>query len=339
MRILVTGASGFIGRHAALRLAAKGHRVVATGRDHSRLRGLDISTAVIAADLTSDPLMPLLNDCEAVVHCAALSAPWGRAEDFQRANVDATRRLALAARKAGVVRFIHIGSPSIYFRFADQYEVKEAFTPPKRWITHYARSKWESEETLRSLHGRVPHALILRPRAVFGEGDQAILPRLLAMAAGGRFPLIGGGNALIDITHIDNVVDAIELALQADGLPHGRAYNITNGNPIRAGELMSKVFDALNMTVRWVRLPRKLALTAAGLAELIARIRPGCPEPRLTRYGVGVIGYSQTLDISAARNELGYEPGISIDAGIRRFADYWRGISCGRMEASEHART
>jgi nucleoside-diphosphate-sugar epimerase len=323
-RVLVTGASGFIGAHTVRHLAAAGHQVRASGRDARRLAAEAGAVAgQYVADLAADPLEPLAEGCDTIIHCAALSSPWATDEAFQRANVLATRRLLEAARHQGVRRFIHIGSPSIYFRFADQYDVGEDFSPPRRWITGYARSKWQSECVVREHGGRM-QTLILRPRAVFGEGDNAILPRLLAVAGRGRFPLVAGGQALIDITHVDNLaallVHCVDAALPASG----RAYNVTNGSPLRVHELMRMLFAALEMEVRLIPVPRAPLLALAGLAETIARLRPGRPEPRLTRYGLGVIGYSQTLDISRARQELGYVPQLSIEQGLARFAQWWR---------------
>ncbi|HEX7802211.1 MAG TPA: NAD(P)-dependent oxidoreductase [Pseudoxanthomonas sp.] len=324
-RILVTGASGFIGSHVAERLAASGHRVVASGRSLERLQLLQ-STAerLMVADLCTDPPEPLAEACDAVVHCAALSSPWGTAESFSRANVLATRRLLEASQRVGVRRFIHMGSPSIHFRFADQYGIEEAFEPPRRWITEYARSKWESELCVRSAAANGLEALVLRPRAVFGERDQAILPRLMAIADRGWFPLIHRGDAVIDVTYVANLSGLVAQCLEADVVADGRAYNVTNGEPIRVGELIAKLFSAMDRQVRLVPVPRGVAVAAAGIAERIARIRPGRPEPRLTRYGIGVLGYSQTLDISLARRELGYAPAVSIDQGIERYAQWWK---------------
>ncbi|WP_312786924.1 NAD-dependent epimerase/dehydratase family protein, partial [Stenotrophomonas indicatrix] len=177
-QILVTGASGFIGRHVARRLAAAGHRVIATGRDRSRLHMGNDAIHVVPADLACDALETLMEGCDVVVHCAALSSPWGRAEDFQRANVIVTERLLDTARRHRVHRFIHLSSPSIYFQFRDQYDLGETFAPPTRWITEYARSKWDAECRVRAAASHGMQALILRPRAVYGEGDRAILPRL-----------------------------------------------------------------------------------------------------------------------------------------------------------------
>ncbi|MEO6519249.1 MAG: NAD(P)-dependent oxidoreductase [Pseudoxanthomonas sp.] len=322
-RILVTGASGFIGSHVAGHLATLGHQVVASGRDSARLLSLQGCAQRLGADLSVDALEPLTEGCEAVIHCAALSSPWGTAESFSRANVLATRRLLAASRRAGVRRFIHLGSPSIYFRFQDQYGIGEDFAPPPRWITEYARSKWESELCVRAAAAEGLQALVLRPRAVFGERDRAILPRLMAIADRGWFPLIHGGDAVIDVTHVDNLARLIGQCLDADVVADGRAYNVTNADPIRVGELVARLFAALGRQVRMIPVPRTVAVAVAGIAERIALVRPGRPEPRLTRYGVGVLGYSQTLDIARARRELGYVPELSLDQGIERYARWW----------------
>lgn len=324
-RILVTGASGFIGGHVAQRLAADGHQVVANGRDAGRMQALrGVVDAVMPADLAEEPLDGLLAGCDVVVHCAALSSPWGPEEAFRKANVTATERLLDAARRQGVRRFVHMGSPSIYFRFRDQLDVGEDFQPPRHWITEYARSKWDSECRVRDASDDRLQTVILRPRAVFGEGDRAILPRLLALAARGWFPLVDAGRALIDVTHVDNLAGLVAHCVQADLPGYGRAYNVSNGAPIRVRALLETLFDALGLQPKLVPLPRMPVLVIAALSERLAKLRDGCPEPRLTRYGVGVIGYSQTLDIHRAMRELHYVPRMSIDDGLVRYARWWK---------------
>jgi nucleoside-diphosphate-sugar epimerase len=252
-----------------------------------------------------------------------MAAPWGPREQFILHNVTATQRLLDAATRAGTVRrFIHVSSPSIYFRQRDQFDIGERFSPPATWPTWYGESKWLGECEVTRPEYRHLQPVILRPRAVFGPGDNAIAPRLLAAAQRGYFPLVSGGRALIDVTCIDNVVDAVELALRAPNSLAGQAFNITNGAPLSVGALVREWFDALGVRVRYVGLPRGLGSSLAALSEWLARRRPGQPEPRITRYGLGLLSYSQTLSIDAARRELGYTPRLSTSAGIAQHASW-----------------
>jgi len=275
-------------------------------------------------DLSSDPLSPLTDETDVVVHCAALSSPWGRREQFMAANVLATKRLLDASRQSGVRRFVHFSSPSIYFRLGDQFNTPEAFEPPRKWINPYAETKWLAEQCVREAVSAGLPAVILRPRAVFGEGDRAIFPRLLGLAQRGWFPRIGDGKALIDVTYVANVVAAVQASMEYTVPVDGRAFNITNGESMQVRELLHHLFSALDLKVRMIPLPRSVAIALGGAAETIANVMPGRPEPRLSRYGVGVLGFSQTLDISAARQQLGYAPTISVIEGIARFAQWWK---------------
>jgi nucleoside-diphosphate-sugar epimerase len=324
-RVLVTGASGFIGAHVARRLHADGHIVTITGRDRTRLGAVaQPGMRVLPADLGIDPLEVLVASCDAIVHCAAMSSPWGRREDFFQANVLATERLLVASRHAGARRFVHLSSPSIYFRMQDQFSLTEAFAPPKQWITHYAESKWAAEKSVLAACADGMSAVILRPRAVFGEGDRAIFPRIVAKARKGWFPFVDGGSAVIDATHIDTVVHAVACSLDAEVARDACSFNITNGEPMRVCDLLGHLFRALGLKVRHVRVPRPLAMALAGAIENVAKVLPGHPEPMVSRYTLGVLAYSQTLDISAARRVLGFTPQMGIVQGIERFARWWK---------------
>jgi nucleoside-diphosphate-sugar epimerase len=322
MRVLVTGASGFIGSHTVEHLVARGREVIATGRNEERLRPLARSGCrIVSADLARDDLTALTEGCDAIVHSAARASPWGKRSLFWNDNVLVTQRLIEAARRAGSVRrFVLISTPSIYFRTRDQLQITEAFTPPKRWPTYYAETKWIAETHVRAAPELGP--VMLRPRAVFGPRDAAIVPRLVAVARTGTFPLPGGGRSWADVTYIDNVVAAIVAALEGGKEIEGQAFNITNGQPIQIRDLVERLFPALGIKTRFVSVPRTVALALATVSEQFAKLRPGQPEPRLTRYGVGLLGYSQTLSIEAARQTLRYEPKVSIDEGIRRYA-HW----------------
>jgi len=320
--VLVTGASGFIGAHVAKSFAERGFRVVATGRNVAKLESHTTYADCRPCDLVSDDIEPLLRGIDTIVHCAALSSPWGPRDAFHAHNVQATQRLADAALRCSVERFVHLSSPSIYFRFAHQFNVDEAQCPAQ-FVNDYAQTKREAERVVATAHERGLHTIMLRPRAVYGEGDAAIMPRVLKVARRGVFPLFDSGRAHIDTTYVGNVVEAAWRAAHAPRERSGRVYNITDGASLSVRELLDHVFRALQWRVRFVNVPTSLALAMAGIAETIARCLPSQPEPRLTRYGVGVLAYSQTLNIAAACDELGYRPLWTTAQGIERYAQWY----------------
>lgn len=330
MKIVVTGGTGFLGRHTVWRLAARGHRVVFTGRNAREaaavkaLAGAEVEFAALdhGAGAARATLAECCRGADAIVHCAALASPWGPRRSFERSNVAAVEEVLAACAEQGVGRLVHISSPSIYFEFADRLQVRED-SPLPRPVNDYARTKRAAEELI--LAAALPHSIILRPRAIFGPWDNALLPRLLRLIELKRVPLLRGGRALIDMTYVDNVVDAIEASLALNSNPAGTppVFNISNGEPIEVGELFARISSAFGMPLDAKPRPYVMADLAARLLEASARFMPGW-EPPFTRYSLGAIAYSQTLDLSRAESALGYRPGVSLDEGIRRTGIWWR---------------
>jgi 2-alkyl-3-oxoalkanoate reductase len=325
VRVLVTGATGFLGRRVAERFAADGHAVTASGRNRETGAALRREgVAFAAAELgDAEAIDALVAGADAVVHCGGLSSVWGTARAFAAANVGGTRNVASAALRHGA-RLVHISTPSIYFDFTDRFDVREDAPLPRVPANGYAASKRAAEALVRRAGAAGLDAIVLRPRAIFGPRDTALLPRLARIARGGRLPLIDGGRALADLTYVDNVVDAVDAALHVPPARGVRTYNLTNGEPRPLRALFGRIAGALELNARLVDVPYALAYAAAAAMECAAALRPGRPEPRLTRYTVGVLGRSQTLDIGAARRELGYAPRVSLDEAIERTAAWWR---------------
>jgi nucleoside-diphosphate-sugar epimerase len=314
MRILITGGTGFLGGHTARLLLDQGHRVRLLGRSFAASAGLIAAGAEpFPADLRDPPALGrACAGVDAVVHAGALSAPWGREADFQAINVAGTAALIAACRRHGVRRLVHISSPAVIFDGRDVEEATEAAPYPRRLSSAYARSKRRAEELVRA--SGLP-AVTLRPKAIFGPGDTALLPRVVAAARRGRLPQIGAGRNLVDLTYVENVAHAIGLALTSEAAL-GRTYHITNDEHVPLWDLIRSLLGRLGLPAALRPVPIPAMLAAAAALEAAAALTRR--EPLLTRYTVGVLGRTQTYDIAAARRDLGYAPLVSVAAGVER---------------------
>jgi nucleoside-diphosphate-sugar epimerase len=317
--ILVTGASGFLGAHVMARLAALAIPALGLGRDAKRCAALEAAGhAMLRLDL-SRPFDAAadraLDGVDAIVHCAALSAPFGRLVDFETANVTATRNLVEFARRQGVRRFVHISSPTVCFAYRDQLGVSEdaALPPP---VNHYARTKRQAEEIVLAAPEIGP--VVLRPRGIYGVGDRTLLPRLLQVARSRPLPLFRAGKARIDLTYSDDVVDAVLAALSAGNAAEGHIFNISGGEVVPVRDIAEAACARAGVQPRWREMPLWPAMLAAGLAETVAELLPGRPEPPVTRYGLGLFAYAQSLDIAKAGRILEWIPKVSFEEGLDR---------------------
>ncbi|PTM59852.1 nucleoside-diphosphate-sugar epimerase [Desmospora activa DSM 45169] len=261
---------------------------------------------------------------KAVFHCGALSSPWGRARDFYRSNVIGTENVIAACHKHDIQRLIHVSTPSLCFYFDERFDVKEDDPLPSRFVNHYAKTKYLAEQRVDDAYQKGLPVITIRPRALFGPGDTTILPRLIAANQRRFIPLIDGGDIHIDLTYIDNAVDALLLCESAPSSCLGRKYHITNGEPVLLREMLEQLFQKLEMPFQSRPVSYTQAFYLAQALEWIALSLPWIKEPAFTRYTVSILGKSQTLNIERARSELGYQPRISIAEGVDRFVQWQR---------------
>lgn len=313
MRILITGGTGFLGRHSAMLLHRQGHQVAMLGRDFREVQPLvALGLETVQCDLReSAAVAAACRGRDAVVHAGALSAPWGRLADFRAINVGGTAAVLAGCAQHRVERLVYISSPAVVFTGRDHIGTTEDAPYPRHFSSAYARTKAHAEALVLVAHG-VP-SVTLRPKAIFGPGDRALLPRLVAAARAGRLPQVGAGRNLIDITYVENVAHAIALALESHAAI-GKVYHITNDEHVPLWPLIRDVLRQLGINdhLRAVPLPVVLALAGAMEARAVLTGR----EPLLTRYTAAILGRTQTYDIAAARRDLGYQPLVSVAAGI-----------------------
>ncbi len=313
---LVTGASGFLGGHVVAELRAHGYRVVGNGRNAA---ALPPGGPTLVGDL--DALATADVPADLVVHCAALSTPWARWRDLRHANVTGTARVMAYARRNGVRRVVHVSSPSIYAAARDAIGITEDQVDPGNRLTGYIRSKIAAEELLRRERERPgsPEVVVVRPRGIVGRGDPSLVPRLLEVHDRIGVPLFDGGRALVDLTSVENVATALRLAAETPGVDGG-VFNVTNDDPRPFRDLLDRLFELLGRTPRYRPLPTRPLYAAAGLMERVYAVLPGRPEPPLMRYTLSTVAFSQTLDITRAKEQLGYRPVVTLDESLASYA-------------------
>lgn len=327
MKILITGGTGFLGRHLVWRAAAEGAEVVFTGRNVDaaqeviRLSPHPVVWRTIEHGTTTatETLKSAAQGADAIVHCAALSSPWGKPSAFYNANIASTREVLDAGHTNAVRRLLHVSTPSLYFGFSDRIDIREdARLPPP--ANEYVRTKHFAEKLVSQ--NPLPENVIVRPRALFGPWDMTLVPRLLRVMQRGPIPLMRNGDITLDLTYIDNAVDAIWLALTQPLPRQLSTYNISNGEPRQLRDLLEIMAREFRIPLRTRRVLWSVVSVLVRLLEWHGHLNRG-KEPLITRYSAGVLAFSQTLNIDALRNELGYRPVIGIEDGIRRHAKWW----------------
>jgi len=307
-RILVTGASGFVGRRVADALEWGGHDVVRVGRRKV------YHPKYISCDLAETWPTNELRGCDVVIHAAARASPWGKRHAFIRDNVQVTRNLLDYCAAVGYPRIVHISSSSVYYQAKDQFDISESTPLPRKFVNTYAETKRASEEIVEQYSNTWS---ILRPRAVFGPGDTVLLPRILEAARRGKLPFLyrHGSSVIGDLIYIDNLVDQIAQAAVCQGIS-GTA-NVSNGEPIAVMDLILSILNCMQIPPPSRRVSVKQAMVAATLLEFTYNLMRFRTEPPITRFGVHVFAYSKTFEITRMLQLFG-PPKISLQEGINR---------------------
>ncbi len=324
MNVLLTGATGGLGYRTIEKLIANQdiERIIATGRTIKPTHFIENSKVKYELGSLEDIEFTqiLVGQVDCIIHAAALSSPWGRYEEFENANVQSMKNLLTAAKKTGIKRFLYISTPSVYVDFKNRFNVSESDELPRKFVNAYAKTKYEAELLLKK--SNLPY-VILRPRALVGRGDSVIMPRLIRAFNEGKLKIIGDGNNIVDLTSLSNVADAIELSLFIGSSGINQTYNITNGEPIKMWECIETVLSQLGYTLNKQKIPFAVANFAAKLMELKSRIT-NFNEPALTVYSVNTLAKSFTLDISKAKDLLGYSPKMSTDEALVEFINWYK---------------
>lgn len=324
MRVLVTGGGGFLGQAIVRQLVARGDSVSTINRsDYPELARLGVTCH--RGDIADrDAVMAAVDGVDAVIHVAAKAGPGLYAPDFVAANVVGTSNVVEACRAHGVRFLVHTSSPSVVHAGGDIDGGDESLPYPDHFPAPYPATKAQAERLALAANGRALKVCALRPHLIWGPGDNQLLPRLIEKNRAGRLKL-PAPEKLIDTVYIDNAAEAHLLALDnlaGSATAAGRAYFISNGEPMPVGEMLAKMLEAGGETARLGRVSPRVAMAAATLVEWFWRATRRRSDPPLSRFVVEHLATAHWFDLSAARRDLGYEPKVGIAEGLERMAGY-----------------
>ncbi len=325
MRILVTGATGFIGGHLTRHLLARGYNVRALVRRESPSL-IDLGAALAYGDLTdAEAMRAAVENVEAVFHLAAMRDKWHTPESvYQRVNVEGTQHLLKAADDAGVRRFVYCSSVGVA-RYPGNLEADETlpFSEPTSQVL-YHHTKAEAERMALDAQ-----AIVVRPVITYGPGDErGFVTRLIALLRRGQRFWIGDGRNHVDLVYVDDLVDGMRHALE-----HGRAgrrYILSGTAPIRVQLLVDKICNLAGKSPPRIHIPTPCARLVGWGMETLYRTgeRMGLEldgqAPFITRDKIATLTVDRGFSHARAKRELGYEPRIGYDEGLRRTLDWLR---------------
>ncbi len=314
--VFVTGGSGFIGGKLIERLVGGGHTVRALARSDDAAARIELlGGEPVAGDLGDVAAMRAgAEGCELAFHAAATLGYWGPAENFERGNVDGTRNALEAATRAGVRRFVHVGTEAALLAGEPLVDVDETAALRVDSSVSYSSTKARAEQLVLDANRVGFETVVVRPRFVWGRGHTTLLPAMVELVRSGRFAWIGGGRHRTSMTHVDNAVEGLILGATR-GRP-GNAYFVTDGAPVVFRDFVSELLSTQGVEPpeRNIRSPVARLLVVGSETAWRALPLPG--RPPLTRFAYWISSQECTIRIGKAQEQLGYEPVRSITDGL-----------------------
>jgi nucleoside-diphosphate-sugar epimerase len=339
VKVLITGATGLLGSHLIKELQQRGEHIralVLPVENADKL--LAQSVEVVKGDVTdASTLGPAVKDIDLIFHLAGMMGVSRPLADYRLVNVNGSENLYRAAQAAGVRRFVHTSSHTVYgLGYGRFMTEKDALRPDP---DPYSITKAEGDRLMRRLMlNSDVETVILRPGTFFGPGDRLHFGRMAQKVKDGKGLIIGKGDNALPFCYVTDVVQGFLLAAYHEKAP-GNVYNITNDRPLTQLEMFNAIADAVGGVRPTLHLPYLPLYYGSIVAEkIVARMTR--TKPVVTQLGAMMFGSDNRHSVGKARRELGYEPKVDLREGIKLAAEWF---NAGGMQqpsvtqASQHA--
>jgi len=325
MKALVTGGGGFLGGVIVRMLRERGDKVRSFSRGTYPVL-VELGVEQVQGDLHDrNAVIQAAEGCDVIFHVAAKAGIWGSYEDFHRANVVGTENVLEACRAYGIRKLVYTSSPSVVFDGSDVEGGDESIPYPSAYEAHYPETKAMAEKLVLAANSPGLATVALRPHLIWGPGDNHLVPRIVAKGRSGKLRRIGNRPNLVDTVYVDNAARAhLQAAdrLAPGSAPAGRAYFISNGQPLPLWEMVNRILAAAGVAPVTRSISPKAAYTIGCICEGLWGLLRLAGEPPMTRFVAHELASAHWFDISAARRDFGYQPEITIDEGLRRLQEW-----------------
>lgn len=321
MKALVTGGGGFLGRAIVRGLLRGGYAVRSFSRkSYPALESLGVE--VFQGDVADgERVREACLNCDVVFHVAAKAGIWGEYRHYYEANVMGTENVIAACRVLGISRLVYTSSPSVVFDGGDMQGVDERVPYPPHYKAAYPATKATAEQMVLAANDDQLATLALRPHLIWGPGDTHLVPGIIARGRAGKLRKIGRTPKLVDFTYVDDAAAAHLLAADclSPGSPiSGRAFFISQGQPMPLWDFVNRVLEVAQLPSVSRAISPGVTYAAGWLCEIVYKTLRLQGEPPMTRFLAEELSTAHWFDISAARQELGYQPKWSLEEGLKQ---------------------
>ena len=320
MKILVTGATGFLGYHICELLLNEGHEVYNFSRSISNeLNELGVKT--IQGDLqNSSDIKKALNGIEAIFNTASKVGMWGKWEDFYNINYLGTKNLVDEAKEQGIKVLVHTSTPSVVFGMDSIENGDETLPYPNEYLSLYAKSKSLGEEYVLKSSSDTFKVCSIRPHLIYGKRDKNIIPRLVEARKKNKLKIIGDGSNIVDIIHVSNAahahIDAFK-ELLGDSKNNGKAYFIGQESPVILWDFINRILSKKNLPPVKKQISVRTSYIIGYIVEIFLKaFKIYNIHPPMTRFVALQLGTSHFFSHASAKEDFGYKIRVTIEESL-----------------------